>query len=252
MSERMNFSRHPDDRGIDEVLLVEGAGVPNTVDEARSRAILKIGLIERYKTSGLSGDEWRFSAGLYLRGAVRWDLISHQTGSLEGECASLYAELFGDFCAGKRPSLYSKKIGAVTFQWKGHPIYSASYDVRAVDLLVACGHVPWALLLAGDQGCDPEPLKRLCCQPGCAEPLVSIYKIRKCYCQSGHPSEPLGLDVRGFCAKHLRRGDCGLDDADANYEVVSGPGPDGNEPDSRVVKSSVFIGDLGDVGNRKT
>jgi hypothetical protein len=36
-----------------------------------------------------------------------------------------------------------------------------------------------------------------------------------------HPAG-LQVDCRAFCQMHRRRGDCGLDDADANYLHVSG------------------------------
>lgn len=241
MAEKRFHTRHKDDQGIDEILFVDR--LVQTVAEANQHAFLRIALIERYKTSGLSGDEWRFSAGLYLREDDRkdWRLISTE-GSLDSMCAALYPSLYGDFQQGKWTSeLVKRKVGNIVFQWKGLPIWGCSYDGEATDLMVAAGHLPWAWGAAGDQGCDPGPLKELCCQPGCAEPLVSIYRLKHRYCQAGHQSDTLkGTDeVRGFCAKHLRRGNCGLEDGDDNYEVLEGPGPDGHEPDPDVVKAAV-------------
>lgn len=256
MPERQSFQRHEDDQGVDEILFVApvpGTIVPQNVDEAQRHAVLRIALIERYKTSGLSGDEWRFSTGLYRRedADAEWELISTEA-TLDSMCAALYPSLYGDFQSMKwGHEFFKQKIGAIAFSWKGHPIWSASYEGEALDLMVSVGHAPWAWLQACGQGCDPSPLKELCCQPGCVSPLVSVYQLQHRYCREGHKSEAshsytkhneektVVSDVRGFCAKHLRRGDCGLDDADENYVVLRGPGPDGHEPDPLVVKEAL-------------
>jgi len=240
---RRRFVRHRDDLGVDEILFVApvpGTVVPTTVDDAERHAVLRIALVERYKTSGLSGNEWRFSVGLYRRedAGAEWELISTEM-TLDSMCAALYPSLYGDFQAMKWPhEFFKQKIGAIAFSWKGHPVWSASYEGQATDLMVAAGHLPWAWIQAGDRGCDPGPLEALCCQPGCAEPHVSVYRRLKGYCRAGHADEPrAGSDeVRGFCARHLRRGDSDLDDSDENYAVVSGPGPEGHEPDPAVVR----------------
>lgn len=256
--ERNVFTRHPDDKGIDEILFVAPVPervVPRDYDEALRHAFLKLAVVERYKTSGLSGDEWRFSAALYMREQHRedWRMISSGYGRLEWATHHIYPELYGDLQTGKwtMDDLLGRKVGAITFGWKGHPIYSASYDGQPTDLLVAAGHLPLAWSQAGDQGCPTEPLNRLCCQPGCREPHVSVYRLLNRFCYAGHKSNAtssiktqdgithVSNSVRGFCQKHLRRGDCGLDDADANYVLVSGPGPKGNEPDPSVVKEAL-------------
>lgn len=246
---RYHFTRHNDDHGIDEFLIcrpVGGRVVPSTYDEAVAHAILRVAVLERYKTSDLSGDEWRFGAALYIKQAG-WEMISNYI-DIENTAAFLYPELYGDFLKKKWPDeFFSQKIGAIVFSWKGFPIYSASHDKEPTSLLVAMGHAPLAWLQARDQGCDPGPLERLCCQPGCREPFVSIYRKKKDYDREGHATEPEFFDketvaVRGFCRKHLRRGDCGLDDADSNYEVLKGPGPDGHEPDpKKVVESGLIV-----------
>lgn len=65
-------------------------------------------------------------------------------------------------------------------------------------------------------------LSRVCCQPGCGAPWnVLLHPVNR-YDKFGHEmSRPYGPeDVRGFCAAHAHRGDCGLDDNDANYVIV--------------------------------
>ena len=246
MNKRLSFWRHPDDRGPDEVLFCDV--LTESQEDARASAFLRLGLRERYKTSGMSGDEWRFSTVLQLRehASDPWDTVSSGYRDVETHAAFLYAELFGDFQAGdKNEWLYRRKVGGMAFSWKGLPVYAMSYDGEATDLLVACGHLPMALVTAGENGeHHHDALSRLCCQPGCSESLVSVYRKKKDWCgRCGSDRDPPGRPKhRGFCAAHLRRGDCGLDDADANYEIVSGPGPDEHEPDARKVSESIFGG----------
>src|SRR5690606_14143687 len=144
---------------------------------------------------------------------------------------------------------YRRRAAAIAFAWKGLPVWSASYDGEPTDLLVACGHLPSALIRAGEEGAHHHgALSRLCCQPGCREPLVSVYRRMKEYCgQCGSEKETWKPKHRGSCAAHMPSGDCALDDADRNYEVVSGPGPDGNEPAADKVRQSAFGGVI-DVG----
>ena len=240
MSERRSFVRHEDDKGIDEVLFC--GALPKTHEDAKASAFLRLGLCERYKTSGMSGDEWRFSTVLQIRERPEgpWADASSGWRDIEAHAAFLYAELYGDFRAGRKHEwLFRRKVGGIAFAWKGLPVWCATYDGAATDLLVACGHLPGALIMAGVNGAHPhEALSQLCCQPGCSALLVSVYRKIKDYCRWGHASDPYTPQHRGFCAAHLRRGDCGLDDADENYEVVSGPGPDGHEPATSSVSPS--------------
>jgi len=63
---------------------------------------------------------------------------------------------------------------------------------------------------AGEEGyCDQE---------GCHEKPTVFYELKKRYCREGHESEPIGVEVRAFCDKHSKRGDCRLDDADVKYK----------------------------------
>lgn len=64
----------------------------------------------------------------------------------------------------------------------------------------------------------------LCDQEGCSEPSDVVYKLKKTFCDMGNPHDPYELCktpmVRKFCKGHSRRGDCGLQDADDNYEIL--------------------------------
>jgi hypothetical protein len=57
-----------------------------------------------------------------------------------------------------------------------------------------------------------------CDQEGCSEPATVRLKRLADYCNDGHKSKVSDVSLyRHFCEKHKERGDCGLDDADANY-----------------------------------
>jgi hypothetical protein len=243
IKDQVSYTRHPDDPAIDEVLFC--GGMVSTYAEAQASAFLRLGLRERYKTSDLSGDEWRFSSVMQLRQYPTdgWGDVSAGYRDIETHTRFAYAELYGDFLAGKNEWLFFRKVHSIAFSWKGLPVWAASHDGAATDFLVACGHLPSALIQAGEQGQHHHgALAHLCCQPGCREPLVSVYEKRADWCgRCGGKKEPVWRERRGFCARHLRRGDCGLDDSDSNYIVISGPGPDGNEPGADVVSPSVRV-----------
>ena len=61
----------------------------------------------------------------------------------------------------------------------------------------------------------------ICDQEGCAELATVTYRKKLDFCREGkpHPIE-FGEKIRRFCDRHKTRGDCGLDDADANYEQI--------------------------------
>lgn len=253
--DRPNWERHPDDEGFDEVLFVPK--ICTTYDEADRTAFLRLGVKERYKMSGMSGDEWRFSTELSLREnpSWSWDVVSSGYHKLDTHGQVLYAELFGDFHGEKgvwtsHRWLFSTKVGAIAFGWKGLPLFSASYEGKATDLMVAAAHYAAARVTMDGHSRGGEmsaALEKLCCQPGCRSPLVSIYRKKQDHCRRcGHGKDPVfkGGHLRGFCASHLRRGDCGLDDADENYVVISGPGPDGHEPDPSVRRQSLNFGSI--------
>jgi hypothetical protein len=65
-------------------------------------------------------------------------------------------------------------------------------------------------------------LSEVCCQPGCPNPWTLLLHPVERYTQSGDKlARPYSEnEVRGFCERHKHRGDCGLDDSDANYVVV--------------------------------
>lgn len=175
------FKRHHDDEYVDGI---------------------RFEIVPRYKTSGLSGDEWRISIRvvLYRKGEV------------------VRARFYG------------------TMEY-------------------AAAHLPWLLKTWGEEMDDAgweadakrqEQDKTTCHQPGCAEEATTTYSLKSEYERMGHetPVNPSHPVHRAFCARHSVRGDCGLEDADRNYEVVEGPGPGGDAVDADDESPSVFGGYL--------
>jgi hypothetical protein len=171
--DRLWHKRHPDSGWYDRV---------------------ELDIVPRYKTSGMSGDEWRTSVRL------RWFFKGLQVGE----------EYFGR------------------------------------DIELALGYVPHVLAVASDGGASNEWLeheKKKCDQPGCAEDAVARFKLKRETAKDGSYLDPAETEhhesYRKFCKRHLRRGDCGREDADANYEPMDGIGPDGS---TNVIESPSAFG----------
>lgn len=109
--------------------------------------------------------------------------------------------------------------GEIEFWRKGKLIKSSS--CRNVE--TACYLVGARLLEAIDNGHAMYAGEGDACdQEGCHEPATIIYRKKAHYNNQGHKTEIYDeAVVRRFCDKHKTRGDCGLDDADSNYAVVS-------------------------------
>jgi hypothetical protein len=181
-----DFKRHNDDEWYDEI---------------------RISVVPRYKTSGMSGDEWRVSAKI---------------------------EVF-------RKGVLLKERGFSKMRY-------------AADFLPAVLHEMADEGFAGSH----EQFERLCFQPGCKEEGVVEYRlIDEFYPSYGDkmPKKEWRADVRRrFCEKHALRGDCGLEDADSNYVLVSAPpGWEGNaelgaaEAESPSAQMAVRIDSLEDL-----
>lgn len=147
---------------------------------------IRIVTVPRYKTSYMSGDEWRISA-------------------------------------------------KIQFMRKGEILHEETY--RNVD--IAAQFLPYLIEKAKSDcmktyyaGIYREDGVALCDQEGCPEPATVVYKKKedicnRCASRKESKSYRLGKEkslgrVRMFCDRHSTRGDCGLDDADDNYEPVEG------------------------------
>jgi hypothetical protein len=151
---------------------------------------VRITTVPRYKTSGLSGDEWRISAKIsfYRKSHVVHEKI---VSTVEHACGFLMAEFYNACDA-------------------GHGYY------------------------AGEE--------ELCDQEGCSERATVTYRVKKEFSRSRPHEWNVEYDeivIRKFCQRHSKRGDCAFDDADANYELISGQQ---KEPVQNDVSESIFGG----------
>lgn len=150
-----HYKRHHDDEIVDEI---------------------RITTIPRYKTSGLSGDEWRTSVRVEL-----WR---------------------------KKQVMVSKTYTSQRFAIAHLPWLLATWTETAGE--------EWTQRIADD--------KKTCHQPGCSAPATVQYRLKSEFSREGF-KDPLDDDTRdlrrAFCDAHKERGDCGLEDADRNYEVVA-------------------------------
>jgi hypothetical protein len=144
---------------------------------------------ERWKESELSGDEWRFSfrTTFYSHGVK---LLTRGGASIE-DCLISAAHWF------RHPRTMNEDAET-----------SAAWTVARADV------------------------EERCAQPRCAEFWTVLYHPIKKYRKDGtadglhwddrtKEKPTLGwLAVRGFCDRHRHRGDCDLEDADDNYELI--------------------------------
>lgn len=133
---------------------------------------VKFKVVPRYKTSGLSGDEWR----------IRIEVEFWRNGTLKHT------------------------------EWAGHDMEGAMG--RAYHLLGKAMYEGKAHFAGEDNFCDQE---------GCSKEATVTYEKIYDYCREGHKTIPHFKEVRMFCEEHKKRGDCGLDDADANYKLLIPP-----------------------------
>ena len=170
-------------------------------DEFYDRITLEV--VPRYKTSGLSGDEWRVST---------------------------------------RVQAWRKGVLIAERSWS------------KVEWAVAC--LPGWLLGLSDEGLggrdfDAAADQQKCHQPGCPDPGIVEVRLKGRYCQvapHAGPHPPTFDYRRRFCPRHARRGDCAFEDADANYEPLSGPAaapvPQDNAPSVRFDVAAESVDDL--------
>lgn len=212
MGEKISYSRLNKDELFDEIRLVN------------EKPVLRFIIVPRYKTSELSGDEWRINAQMQvMMPNDEWELIDNISSNLEAAARNAYSGVFTS-----HPDLHDIPIHFIEFMRKGRMLYRSDYEGSALRLLDVLGHLSLAIFSARQSGVT-KLIKSYeeCFQPSCKEKPVNTYKVVKFYCRQGHDSKPYRETHRRFCLRHGIRGDCGLEDADANYEILEGPGPKG-------------------------
>lgn len=63
----------------------------------------------------------------------------------------------------------------------------------------------------------------VCDQEGCSNPATVYLRLKKGYERNSGAERQLSHrgEYRCFCVRHQTRGDCGLEDADSNYEPIT-------------------------------
>lgn len=208
--EYLGLHRHHDDEWFDEIIVEAG------------RAKLHITTHIRWKESELSGDEWRISSHLILQDEPLDLLLERPFGSMKW--ATQFAPHFAYDVAShlldcQNATLIAKRKGIVLLEKQ-----PGTWGQAVIGL-------PWHLTIGDENGeakqfTDAED-RSFCCQPGCANSPIVLYRLKK---EQVSPRSRLmvGFEYpefqphhRWFCRKHKHRGDCGLEDTDANYEIVS-------------------------------
>lgn len=106
----------------------------------------------------------------------------------------------------------------VEFLRKGEVIHTENFS----DIERACGfaYAEYQKVIDSAKGYFVG-IGDFCDQEGCSSKATVTLKLKKVFCSHGLESDLTTPQFRMFCEKHSTRGDCGLDDADANYTTVS-------------------------------
>jgi hypothetical protein len=234
-----SWSRLRDDRFFDEVRL-------DPVTPGPDAPYLRLVTVLRYKTSGMSGDEWRTSVVWEQSpDAKTWE--PYDGGYLNIE-TGLKAFFPGIYTSHRKwwGSLY---VG-IDFYRKGELLYRATMDGNPAPLLAQAGHAPWAEVHAGENcGGMPKGWEAKCFQNGCSRDAQAVVMLKQRFDSSGRARSSVqtwskatpDVECRAFCNAHRRRGDCGLDDADANYLHVSGTPLDGETGSKHFASPAVQV-----------
>lgn len=115
------------------------------------------------------------------------------------------------------------RISATTeFYRKGQIIHTSN----ASDMMTAVGVVFARYIESIDNGKGYFAGDGVHCdQEGCNEKAHYLFRLKKAFCagpgKCGAEKDNSYADHRCFCNKHKHRGDSGLEDCDANYELVT-------------------------------
>lgn len=222
--EKYPLRRHRDDDCIDQIEIHA-----DVYRQARAPAalLLRATMLPRFKTSGLSGDEWRVSAKLELwppRSAEPFVRTFHGMKRLQE-----YGPYFVYTVAEKLLPAPDATLSAFR---KGHLLFR---ETLATFGEAAMG-IAWLCVTAneGRQGIEWHHVsdaeeRTHCQQVGCSDLPVNVYHLKQLDegKHGGHLVTPK-YDFEGqytwYCARHSHRGDCGFEDSDANLVLVEGDG----------------------------
>lgn len=221
---KISLRRHHDDNYIDEIKIEKILG---------SVMLTHIYLQERYKTSGLSGNEWRFNAVLEIFDRINQNVFHTTFHSIDA--AREYSPFFF-LTKGK----YLFDMGPVYLKCfrKGQLLWQKEFE----NFQLAAIGMNWNITIGSETDPEykhlPDSIERsFCQQPGCQKSPSVFYRYKKR--QINNHRDDCVIDFEydfsaqhiWFCDKHSTRGDCGLEDADDNYLIESGVKSSINEKD---------------------
>jgi hypothetical protein len=187
-------------------------------------------VVPRYKTSGLSGDQWRISVWMKIRnphtGEILYarsfhrmrDLFTYGPHHLYANCRVILDLPSATLIAYRKGVV----LMAQDFPTFGDAAIGMGWHVVASNEGCSPGAAPWHHLT------DEEERAR-CQQVGCGDTPVNLFHLKQIDegKSGGHlvtpPYDFVGQYV-WYCARHTQRGDQGLEDCDKNLELVAGPG----------------------------
>lgn len=222
MSKGFYWKPHGDEPGFDRIVV-------SSIKPIAGINRIELSARERYKTSGLSGDEWRFSWSLGATGPGHSEPIRTGCGFFDDVGLALIPRVLeGAIQERGWSGLFDSADGDATIEVYRRGVLCNGR--RFSNLIAATMNVAWWARVYGEQSEFDASASRTiytgyCAQPGCPEKAEVVYQLKKEFDSWGREIEELSIGParRCFCLKHARRGDCGLEDADANYLVISAP-----------------------------
>jgi len=202
--------RHHDDDYFDGFTIHAQGGVE-----------LRAFMVPRYKTSGLSGDEWRVHAQLNVNAGQ----VSRGFSSMKGLMANASHFIWTgarDLLDIPDALLVGRRKGIELFR-QAFPIFGDAafgFGWHATIASEGTRDVPWHHLTDDEE-------RAVCQQVGCDAKPINVYRIKTFTLRDGtgqHAPKQYEAQHTWFCSRHTQRGDCGIEDCDTNLVLESGNG----------------------------
>ena len=181
-------------------------------DEWVDRVEIKV--YPRFKTSELSGNQWRQTVGVsaFRKGVLIGFMGRSSFDEATREIATFVKGCYGStFCA-----------------FPG--VHGMSRDDPS---------------LVASKEAGRNRMRKLCMHIGCDKPAVNLHRVTQDGCtRCGHARELSRNEpyTRRFCAEHNNRGTQGLSDSNRSLELIAGAKAGTSSVDPRLVSEAVFGG----------
>lgn len=213
MKNSMPLRRHADDDYVDQIRI-----------HAKTGESLDAHMVPRFKTSDLSGDEWRVSAILVVQNSDGDETTRAFHRMKDLECHAAYHAL------ANMPSCFDGGVSHLTAFRKGRVLFSEQRP-SFMDAVIG---LSWHVITAneGRDGVEwnhltDEQERGFCQQVGCRARPVVFYRLKKLRAAPGSgvmidPEYDFTPRFVWYCGDHCTRGDSCLEDNDSNFEIVTG------------------------------